>query len=122
MESTTMPWLAPVTLQSRRVNLEPLDQRHCNDLVEAVKDGALWTLWYTSVPFPEGMQAEIERPLAWTAARSVRHEFATSPRSRTTWSIERSERHRLMARPACPAPTTTAAVRMGLRPEYRRVT
>jgi len=44
MESTTMPWLAPVTLQSRRVNLEPLDQRHCNDLVEAGKDGVRWTL------------------------------------------------------------------------------
>src|SRR5580700_9437204 len=40
--------------------------------------------------------------------RWVRHEFATSPRSRTTWSIERSVRRRLIARPACPAPTTTA--------------
>ena len=39
--------------------------------------------------------------------RSVRHEFATSPRSRTTWSIERSVRRRLMARPAWPAPMTT---------------
>src|SRR5271166_3426135 len=42
--------------------------------------------------------------------RWVRHEFATSPRSRTTWSIERSVRRRLMARPACPAPTMTAVV------------
>jgi N-acetyltransferase len=66
-----MPWLAPVTLQSERVNLEPLDQRHCNDLTEAVKDGALWTLWYTSVPSPEGMQAEIERRLALQAADSM---------------------------------------------------
>jgi len=66
-----MPWLAPVTLQSQRVNLEPLDQRHCNDLVEAVKDGALWTLWYTSVPPPEGMQADIDRRLALQAAGSM---------------------------------------------------
>jgi N-acetyltransferase len=66
-----MPWPQPVTLQSRRVNLEPLDQRHCNDLVEAVKDGALWTLWYTSVPSPEGMQAEIERRRALQAAGSM---------------------------------------------------
>jgi RimJ/RimL family protein N-acetyltransferase len=66
-----MPWPQPVTLQSRRVNLEPLDQRHCNDLVEAVKDGALWTLWYTSVPSPEGMQAEIERRLTLQAAGSM---------------------------------------------------
>jgi N-acetyltransferase len=66
-----MPWLAPVTLQSQRVNLEPLDQRHCDDLAEAVKDGALWTLWYTSVPSPETMQAEIERRLALQVAGSM---------------------------------------------------
>src|SRR5580700_1167347 len=42
--------------------------------------------------------------------RWVRQEFATSPRSRTRWSMERSVRRRLMARPACPAPTTTAVV------------
>ena len=66
-----MPWLAPVTLRSERVNLEPLDQRHCDDLAEAVKDGALWTLWYTSVPSPETMQAEIERRLALQAAGSM---------------------------------------------------
>jgi N-acetyltransferase len=66
-----MPWPQPVTLRSERVNLEPLDQRHCDDLVEAVKDGALWTLWYTSVPPPEGMQAEIERRLALQTASSM---------------------------------------------------
>jgi RimJ/RimL family protein N-acetyltransferase len=66
-----MPWLAPVTLQSQRVTLEPLTQRHCDDLVESVKDGALWTLWYTSVPSPEGMQAGIERRLGLQAAGSM---------------------------------------------------
>jgi N-acetyltransferase len=70
-ELLTMPWLQPVTLRSERVNLEPLDQRHCNDLVEAAKDGALWTLWYTSVPSPEGMQADIERRLALQAAGTM---------------------------------------------------
>ena len=66
-----MPWPQPVTLQSQRVNLEPLDQRHCDDLVEAIKDGTLWTLWYTSVPPPEGMQTEIERRLALQAAGTM---------------------------------------------------
>ena len=66
-----MPWPQPVTLRSERVNLEPLDQRHCDDLVEAVKDGALWTLWYTSVPPPDGMQAEIERRLSLQAAGTM---------------------------------------------------
>ena len=48
--------------------------------------------------------------------RSRRQEFATSPRSSTTWSIDRSLRKRLAARPACPAPTTTAVTRSMTRP------
>jgi N-acetyltransferase len=66
-----MPWLQPVTLRSERVNLEPLDQRHCDDLVEAVKDGELWTLWYTWVPSPKAMQADIDRRLALQAAGTM---------------------------------------------------
>ena len=66
-----MSWIAPVTLRSPRVTLEPLEQRHCDDLIEAVKDGALWTLWYTSIPEPESMGAEIERRLALQAAGSM---------------------------------------------------
>jgi RimJ/RimL family protein N-acetyltransferase len=31
--------------------------------VEAVKDGELWKLWYTSVPTPEAMTKEIDRRL-----------------------------------------------------------
>jgi RimJ/RimL family protein N-acetyltransferase len=68
---TIMPWPEPVTLRSERVTLEPLTQRHCDDLIEAARDGALWTLWYTSVPSPETMQAEIERRLALRAAGSM---------------------------------------------------
>ena len=66
-----MSWIAPVTLRSPRVTLEPLDQRHCDDLIEAVKDGALWTLWYTNIPEPEKMRAEIERRLGLQAAGSM---------------------------------------------------
>src|SRR4030095_7600069 len=66
-----MSWIAPVTLRGPRVTLEPLDQRHCDELIEAVKDGALWTLWYTSIPEPEKMRAEIDRRLALQAAGSM---------------------------------------------------
>src|ERR1700722_15619862 len=41
--------------------------------------------------------------------RSCRHEFASSPRSSTTWSIDCSVRKWLGARPACPSPMTTVA-------------
>ena len=47
-----MSWLEPVTLSGASVRLEPLDQRHCGDLIEAVKDGELWRLWYTRSPRP----------------------------------------------------------------------
>ena len=56
-------WLAPLTLEGKHASLVPLLQSHHDDLAEAVKDGELWTLWYTHVPAPEGMRAEIERRL-----------------------------------------------------------
>lgn len=54
---------SPITLQGRHVRLEPLAMQHHEDLVEATRDGQLWRLWYTSVPSPQGMAAEIERRL-----------------------------------------------------------
>src|SRR5262245_39721034 len=49
--------------------------------------------------------------------RSVRHEFATSPRSSTTWSMDRSDRRRLIASPPWPAPMTTVVVFIGAAPQ-----
>src|SRR5262245_34610438 len=66
-----MAWPQPVTLRSSRVSLEPLAQRHHDDLIEAVKDGELWDLWYTFIPPPEKMGAEIERRLGLQAAGSM---------------------------------------------------
>ena len=58
-----MPWPAPVTLQGKIVTVEPLRIDHHDGLVEAVKDGELWNLWYTKVPAPDAMRADIERRL-----------------------------------------------------------
>jgi N-acetyltransferase len=66
-----MTWLHPVTLRASRVRLEPLEARHQGEMVEAVMDGELWRLWYTTVPHPEKMAAEIERRLALQAAGSM---------------------------------------------------
>jgi RimJ/RimL family protein N-acetyltransferase len=66
-----MSWLQPVTLRSARVTLEPLDHRHGADLAEAVKDGMLWQLWYTFIPEPQNMPAEIDRRLKLQAAGSM---------------------------------------------------
>ena len=56
-----MDFRVPPLLQGRHVRLEPLTREHASGLSEATKDGELWKLWYTSVPQPEGMAAEIER-------------------------------------------------------------
>lgn len=55
---------APVTLTGRLVELRPLDASHRDALIEAVEEGDLWqTAWYTSVPSPDGVAAEIDRRL-----------------------------------------------------------
>ena len=58
-----MTWINPVVLRSPRVTLAPLERVHHDDLVDAVRDGELWKLWYTWVPAPESMAAEIDRRL-----------------------------------------------------------
>ena len=55
--------LEPVSLRGRHVTLVPLSMTHHEDLIEAASDGELWKLWYTSVPRPEDVGAEIERRL-----------------------------------------------------------
>ena len=55
--------LATVTLSGPHARLEPLSHDHAADLADASADGQLWRLWYTAVPSPEGMAAEIDRRL-----------------------------------------------------------
>ena len=66
-----MSWPAPVRLAGTHTTLEPLAREHEAGLVEAVRDGELWKLWYTAIPAPEGMAAEIERRLALQAAGAM---------------------------------------------------
>src|SRR5262252_3097576 len=66
-----MTWLHPVNLESPRVTLVPLAREHVDALIESTRDGELWRLWYTFVPAPENMAAEVERRLALQAAGSM---------------------------------------------------
>lgn len=59
-----MNWPEPCTLNGQYVCLAPLEMQHKNDLIEAVRDGNLYELWYTTVPKPEDMATEIERRIA----------------------------------------------------------
>lgn len=49
----------PVTLEGHGVRLEPLAPEHAEALAAAAGDGALWELWFTSVPRPEEVAAWI---------------------------------------------------------------
>ena len=59
-----MTWLQPVALQGRRASLAPLAHDHADDLADAVRDGELWQLWYTSIPAPDGLSDFIAQRLA----------------------------------------------------------
>jgi RimJ/RimL family protein N-acetyltransferase len=54
----------PVTLEGHGVRLEPLTAAHAPGLAAAAKDGALWELWYTSVPRPEEVAEYVAAALA----------------------------------------------------------
>lgn len=58
-----VPFLEPVTLSNDVVTLEPLSRDHLEGLCDAARDGQLWNLWYTSVPKPEDMLADIDGKL-----------------------------------------------------------
>ena len=66
-----MPWLEPISLQGAHARLDPLSSDHLDGLTEAVKDGELWKLWYTSIPRPEDMARDIDRRLALQAAGAM---------------------------------------------------
>lgn len=66
-----MAWPDPVTLSGPHARLAPLDPGHAQALAEAVRDGELWQLWYTAIPPPERMAAEIERRLSLQRAGSM---------------------------------------------------
>ncbi len=59
-----MSWLQPVHLEGRHARLIPLDPAHAAALADATRDGELWKLWYTKIPSPDEMTAEIARRLA----------------------------------------------------------
>ena len=60
-----------MTLAGTLVRLEPLARAHLAGLQDAVQDGELWRLWYTAVPQPDAMLAEIDRRLGLRESGSM---------------------------------------------------
>jgi RimJ/RimL family protein N-acetyltransferase len=53
----------PVTLEGFQIRLEPLALAHAAGLADAVSDGQLWKLWFTTVPSPTEVADYIEKAL-----------------------------------------------------------
>jgi N-acetyltransferase len=53
----------PVVLERGFVRLEPMSEEHVPGLQEAAADGALWELWFTSVPAPHETEAYVAAAL-----------------------------------------------------------
>lgn len=58
-----MPWPEPTTLRGQHASLEPLTLARHDELAEALRDGELWNLWYTFIPTPDKLAADIEKKL-----------------------------------------------------------
>ncbi|MEI2693217.1 MAG: GNAT family protein [Anaerolineae bacterium] len=54
----------PRLLTGYGMRLEPLELAHADGLRRAAADGALWELWYTSVPAPDAVEHYIDVALA----------------------------------------------------------
>lgn len=61
--ATPARWIEPVTLEGNFARLVPLAENDVDGIAEAVTDGRLWELWYTSVPSPEMAAAWVETAL-----------------------------------------------------------
>lgn len=90
-------WLTPVTLTGTKASLAPLSPDHAADLKEAAADGALHGLWYTTVPHPDQLDADIERRLNLQAAGHMLAFSVMSPEGRaigmtTYMNIDHSNR------------------------------
>jgi RimJ/RimL family protein N-acetyltransferase len=83
-------FIEPVTLHGGHATLEPLAPSHLDGIRAAATDGALWRLWYTSVPSPETTSAWLD------AALDVRDRLAGMPfavRDNATGDIVGSTRY-----------------------------
>ena len=65
------PWPDLFSARGTHVSVVPLTPEYESDLAEAAADGDLHKLWYTTVPKPEDIGAEINRRLALREAGSM---------------------------------------------------
>jgi len=57
-------WIEQSLIEGEHVALEPLTMRRVSELIEAVKDGEHWKLWFANVPSPEKMEQYVVDAIA----------------------------------------------------------
>ena len=57
-------WIEQSRIEGDNVVLEPLNLGHVPELIEAVKDGEHWKLWFANVPSPEKMEQYVVDAIA----------------------------------------------------------
>ncbi|MEP2936474.1 MAG: GNAT family protein [Gilvibacter sp.] len=57
-------WFKEISLEGNLARLIPLQKTHKDGLLKAASDGALWQLWFTSVPSEKSIEAYIDSALA----------------------------------------------------------
>lgn len=82
-------WIKEQLLEGEHVILEPLRIAHVPDLVEAVKDGEAWTLWYANVPSPDEMENYVRQAMEGAKQGNI----AYAVRSKATDKIVGSTRY-----------------------------
>jgi len=76
MPTAAQTWVTPVVLDGSRVRLEPLEDRHLEDLTRVACDDAVWR-WITGLPMDErGFRAWFDLARA-NAAAGIEVPFAT---------------------------------------------
>lgn len=58
-------WINEIELVGEHVKLVPLDYSRVDELEAALLDGDIYKIWYTSVPQPTQIRAEIDKRLQW---------------------------------------------------------
>lgn len=84
-------------LSGEIVELIPLDVIHVEPLIEAVKDGELWQLWYANVPHPDEMKDYLAHAISAMRAGNIAYAVyckATNKIVGTTRFYDLESKHR----------------------------
>ncbi|MBO7911389.1 MULTISPECIES: GNAT family N-acetyltransferase [Vibrio] len=88
-------WIEQSLIEGEHVALEPLTMGHVSELIEAVKDGEHWKLWFANVPSPEKMEQYVVDAIAQMHLGNI----AYAVRAKTTNQVVGTTRYYGVDRP-----------------------